>query len=137
MATARHLTRQASEALDEDRPDAARVLADLALVHIRLGLQTSTANPDPEPAGAPDSGAELPADLPQPRSAQDWDDPALPADCAPGRAPALLTDAQALARIRHGHQQGWAQRRIAAFSGRATGTVHKHIARYKEESNQR
>jgi hypothetical protein len=57
----------------------------------------------------------------------DWDLPGLPADCAPGRTPELLTDAQAHARIRYGYTQGWAQRRVAAFAGRSPSTVHKHM----------
>ncbi|NEA18510.1 helix-turn-helix domain-containing protein [Streptomyces halstedii] len=75
-------------------------------------------------------------DIPGPRSTKDWDQPGLPLACAPGRVPELLTDAQAHARMRYGYQQGWAQRRIAAFAGRATGTVNKHLSRLKEKDTQ-
>ncbi|MFF4181554.1 helix-turn-helix domain-containing protein, partial [Streptomyces sp. NPDC001750] len=58
---------------------------------------------------------------------QDWELPGLPEDCAPGRLPALLTDAQSRARIRYGHERGWAQRRVAVFADRSPSTVHKHM----------
>ncbi|MFC5157025.1 hypothetical protein [Streptomyces amakusaensis] len=118
MATAREFTRHAFEALDHDRPEAARALADLALVHIRLGLR-------PEHV-APDITVEPPADLPQPRStAQDPNLLDLPAECGPGRPPELLTDAQAHARILYGLTQDWTQRRIGKFAGRSATTVNK------------
>ncbi|MFJ2645047.1 hypothetical protein [Streptomyces sp. NPDC087511] len=59
---------------------------------------------------------------------KDWDLPGLPADCAPGRAPELLTDTQAHARIRYGHEHGWSQRRVATFAGRSPSTIHKHYS---------
>jgi hypothetical protein len=49
----------------------------------------------------------------------------LPKETGPGLRPEVLTDAQALARIRYGHENGWAQRRVAAFAGRSPSTVHK------------
>ncbi|WP_332010494.1 hypothetical protein OH736_45985 (plasmid) [Streptomyces sp. NBC_01650] len=59
---------------------------------------------------------------------KDWDLAGLPADCAPGRAPELLTDTQAHARIRYGHKNGWSQRRVATFAGRSPSTIHKHYS---------
>ncbi|WP_327278455.1 helix-turn-helix domain-containing protein (plasmid) [Streptomyces sp. NBC_01224] len=59
---------------------------------------------------------------------KDWDLAGLPADCAPGRAPELLTDTQAHARIRYGHKHGWSQRRVATFAGRSPSTIHKHYS---------
>ncbi|MFE3152807.1 hypothetical protein ACFXJ6_40240 [Streptomyces sp. NPDC059218] len=59
---------------------------------------------------------------------KDWDIPGLPADCAPGRAPELLTDTQAHARIRYGHEHDWSQRRVATFAGRSPSTIHKHYS---------
>ncbi|MEV6134331.1 helix-turn-helix domain-containing protein [Streptomyces violaceusniger] len=103
----------------------------------RLTLHLSS---PPLPAADTCGTAEKPkavAPIPEPRhTSQDWDLPGLPAECSPGRAPHLLTDAQATARIRYGYQQGWTQRRIATFAGRATGTVHKHISRFKQENRQ-
>lgn len=64
---------------------------------------------------------------------KDWDLPGLPADCAPGREPALLTDSQAHARIGYGHANGWAQRRVATFAGRSPSTVHKHMKALEAE----
>ncbi|NEA15550.1 hypothetical protein [Streptomyces halstedii] len=124
MARARDLARQASEALDEGRPDAAQVLADLAHIHFRIGLRAG-----PTTAGP---GAAPPAGLPLPRSAQDWDDPGLPADCAPGRLPGLLTVAQVHARIDYGLAQGWTQRRIGTFAGCSATVVNRKRARKKK-----
>ncbi|TXR91757.1 hypothetical protein EAO73_35840 [Streptomyces sp. col6] len=121
MASAREFTRYANEALDMDHPEAARAFADLALVHIRLGLRPEHVTS----ADAPDPGTEPPADLPQPRSSHDWDLPGLPAGCAPGRAPGLLTEEQSRARIRYGLDHGWTQRRIGRFAGRSATTVSK------------
>nr|WP_031942413.1 helix-turn-helix domain-containing protein [Streptomyces rochei]BAP15802.1 hypothetical protein [Streptomyces rochei] len=56
---------------------------------------------------------------------KDWDLPGLPADCAPGRAPELLTDAQVNARIDHGLAQGWTQRRVGEFAGRSATVVNR------------
>ncbi|MCA1224068.1 hypothetical protein [Streptomyces sp. 8L] len=70
-------------------------------------------------------------------TAKDWELPWLPADCAPGTEPLLLTDAQAAARLRYGYEQGWAQRRIGAFAGRAPATVHKYVERFRAETNTR
>jgi hypothetical protein len=57
---------------------------------------------------------------------KDWDMPGLPADCAPGRAPELLTDEQARARIVYGLSRTvWTQRRIGQFAGRSATTVNK------------
>lgn len=67
---------------------------------------------------------QLPAALPK-----DWELPDLPADCAPGRAPELLTDAQARARMDYGLSRGWTQRRIGEFAGRSATTVNKYKAR--------
>ncbi|GAB3006854.1 hypothetical protein GCM10023080_085750 [Streptomyces pseudoechinosporeus] len=55
---------------------------------------------------------------------KDWD---LPADCAPGRAPELLTDEQAHARIVYYAltRTDWTQRRIGGFAGRSATTVNK------------
>ncbi|MFE4177522.1 hypothetical protein ACFRR7_36720 [Streptomyces sp. NPDC056909] len=75
--------------------------------------------PESRPAPAPQSA------FPQPRGARAWDDPALPADCAPGLAPDLLTDAQANARILYGLARGWTQRRVGEFAGRSATTVNK------------
>ncbi|GAA2913124.1 hypothetical protein GCM10010524_50190 [Streptomyces mexicanus] len=63
----------------------------------------------------------------------DWDLADLPADCAPGRKPELLTGAQAVARIRYGYEQGWSQRRIASFAGRSPSTAHKYVERFRAE----
>lgn len=76
-----------------------------------------------KPATDPD---ERPAPVPA-GPVKDWDLPGIPSDCAPGRAPELLNDAQAHARIRYGHANGWAQRRVATFAGRSPSTVHKHM----------
>ncbi|MFD9684077.1 hypothetical protein ACFWAD_29695 [Rhodococcus sp. NPDC059969] len=71
---------------------------------------------------------EQPAPAQQPAGpVKDWDIPGLPADCAPGQKPDLLTDNQAHARIRYGHANGWAQRRVATFAGRSPSTIHKHM----------
>ncbi|GAA2268233.1 hypothetical protein GCM10010232_70760 [Streptomyces amakusaensis] len=70
---------------------------------------------------------ERPAPVPAAGPVKDWDLPGLPADCAPGRKPDLLTETQAHARIRYGHANGWAQRRVATFAGRSPSTVHKHM----------
>ncbi|MFI2026080.1 helix-turn-helix domain-containing protein [Streptomyces olivaceoviridis] len=78
------------------------------------------------------TSADIP--VPTPPSPHDWDLPGLPADCAPGRVPDLLTDAQAAARLRYGYDQGWTQRRIAAFAGRGAATVHRHVERFRAES---
>ncbi|MDQ0913727.1 hypothetical protein QFZ22_009799 [Streptomyces canus] len=56
---------------------------------------------------------------------KDWDLPGLPADCAPGRAPELLTDAQVTARIDYGLTQEWTQRRIGEFAGRSATVVNR------------
>jgi hypothetical protein len=56
---------------------------------------------------------------------KDWDLPGLPADCAPGRAPELLTDAQVNARIDYGLTQEWAQLRIGEFAGRSATVVNR------------
>lgn len=69
-----------------------------------------------EPPAARPAKAALP---------KDWELPDLPADCAPGRAPELLTDAQSRARIRYGLGRGWTQRRIGEFAGRSATTVNK------------
>lgn len=68
--------------------------------------------PEPAPAAGP---------------VKDWDLPGLPKEAGPGLRPEVLTDAQSLARIRYGHENGWAQRRVAAFAGRSPSTVHKHM----------
>ncbi|MFJ5646406.1 hypothetical protein [Streptomyces sp. NPDC093223] len=60
---------------------------------------------------------------------KDWDRPGLPADCAPGRAPELLTDAQVTARMNYGLDQEWTQRRIGEFAGRSATVVNRHKAR--------
>lgn len=65
------------------------------------------------------------AQSPQLPPARDWHLPSLPADCAPGRAPQLLTDTQAHARIRYGISQGWTQRRIGEFAGRSATVVNR------------
>ncbi|MFI1840320.1 hypothetical protein [Streptomyces olivaceoviridis] len=63
---------------------------------------------------------------PQPKGpVKDWDLPGLPADCAPGRAPELLTDTQVTARIDYGLTQGWTQRRIGEFAGRSATVVNR------------
>ncbi len=56
---------------------------------------------------------------------KDWDLPGLPADCAPGRAPELLTDSQVTARIDYGLTQEWTQRRIGEFAGRSATVVNR------------
>lgn len=81
MATARDLTRQASDALDQGSPDAGRALADLALVYFRLGFPARPRHrtgpwPHPVPDTVPadlESAAKPPAALSQPRGTQDWD----------------------------------------------------------------
>lgn len=81
MTIARDLTRQASEALDQGSPDAARALADLALVYFRLGLPARPRHRSgpwthPAPGTAPadlESSTKPPAALPQSRGTQDWD----------------------------------------------------------------
>jgi hypothetical protein len=60
---------------------------------------------------------------------KDWELPDLPADCAPGRAPELLTDTQARARMDYGLSREWTQRRIGEFAGRSATTVNKYKAR--------
>ncbi len=57
---------------------------------------------------------------------KDWDLPGLPADCAPGRTPELLTDAQVVARMTYGITQGWTQRRTGEFAGRSATVVNRH-----------
>ncbi|WP_406723373.1 helix-turn-helix domain-containing protein (plasmid) [Streptomyces althioticus] len=100
----------------------------------RLALQLGARRPS-APADIPAQAQPAdPLPPPPPASPHDWDLPGLPADCAPGRKPELLTEAQATARLRYGYDQGWTQRRIGAFAGRATGTVHKHIERFRAES---
>ncbi|WP_157968725.1 hypothetical protein [Streptomyces geranii] len=50
----------------------------------------------------------------------------MPVECAPGRAPELLTDVQARARIVYGlTRTDWTQRRIGEFAGRSATTVNK------------
>ncbi|MFJ1610452.1 hypothetical protein ACIOHS_45190 [Streptomyces sp. NPDC088253] len=57
---------------------------------------------------------------------KDWELPELPADCAPGRVPDLLTDEQARARVVYGlTRTDWTQRRIGEFAGRSATTVNK------------
>ncbi|MGW6648218.1 hypothetical protein ACWF80_38025, partial [Streptomyces iakyrus] len=56
---------------------------------------------------------------------KDWDLPDLPADCAPGRAPELLTDTQVTARIDYGITQEWTQRRVGEFAGRSATVVNR------------
>ncbi|KAK1176696.1 helix-turn-helix domain-containing protein [Streptomyces sp. NBS 14/10] len=63
----------------------------------------------------------------EPERVADWELPDLPQDCAPGQPPHLITDSQAMARIRYGHSKGWVQRRIAVFADRSPSTVHKHV----------
>ncbi|MFG3158195.1 hypothetical protein ACGF7W_39855, partial [Streptomyces sp. NPDC048219] len=77
---------------------------------------------DKPAATAPADSKILERPTPQPAPAgpvKDWDLPGLPADCAPGRAPELLTDAQVTARIDYGLTQEWTQRRIGEFAGRS------------------
>ncbi|MEV6134315.1 hypothetical protein AB0M05_47260 [Streptomyces violaceusniger] len=74
---------------------------------------TSRIEADPEPA--PPAGP-----------VKDWQLPGLPADCAPGRAPELLTDAQVTARMNYGLDQEWTQRRIGEFAGRSATVVNRH-----------
>ncbi|MEU8623200.1 helix-turn-helix domain-containing protein [Streptomyces sp. NPDC048623] len=71
----------------------------------------------------PLTSADIPAQ-PQPEP-PDWNRPGLPADCAPGTEPALLTDTQAHARIQYGLSQGWTQRRIGEFAGRSATVVNR------------
>ncbi|MFE2718887.1 hypothetical protein ACFXKI_45025 [Streptomyces mirabilis] len=57
---------------------------------------------------------------------KDWELPELPAGCAPGRVPKLLTDEQARARIVYGlTRTDWTQRRIGAFAGRSATVVNR------------
>ena len=56
---------------------------------------------------------------------KDWDLPGLPAGCAPGRAPELLTDTQVNARIDYGFTQEWTQRRIGEFAGQSATVVNR------------
>lgn len=57
---------------------------------------------------------------------KDWDLPGLPADCAPGRVPELLTEAQVRARIMYGlARTDWTQRRIGVFAGRSATVVNR------------
>lgn len=70
---------------------------------------------------------ERPTPQPAPaRPTRDWDLPGLPADCAPGRKPELLTDAQVTARIDYGLTQEWTQRRIGEFAGRSDRHTSPH-----------
>ncbi|MEV6463054.1 hypothetical protein AB0M66_31055 [Streptomyces albidoflavus] len=59
------------------------------------------------------------------RPLADWERPELPAECAPGRRPVLLTDDQVTARIAYGISQGWSQRRIGEFAGRSATVVNR------------
>ncbi|MGK5500515.1 hypothetical protein [Streptomyces sp. URMC 125] len=60
------------------------------------------------------------------RPPRDWELPGLPAECAPGIDPALITDDQARARIVYGlTKTEWTQRRIGEFAGRSATTVNK------------
>ncbi|MBV7674354.1 hypothetical protein STHAL_33460 [Streptomyces halstedii] len=71
----------------------------------------------PEPQTAPAAPA---------RPLADWQRPDLPASCAPGRRPELLTDAQREARIEYGlSQEDWSQRRIGEFAGRSATVVNR------------
>lgn len=77
-------------------------------------------------APAPKTEAPAPAAPQRPAAPpKDWEREDLPADCAPGIAPALLTDQQSRARIRYGLAEGWTQRRIGEFAGRSATTVNK------------
>ncbi|MFD6783557.1 helix-turn-helix domain-containing protein [Streptomyces diastaticus] len=69
------------------------------------------------------TSVDIPAQ-PQPEQ-PDWDRPNLPADCAPGIKPVLLTDTQAHARIHYGLSQGWTQRRTGEFAGRSAAVVNR------------
>ncbi|SEB29568.1 hypothetical protein SAMN04490357_0016 [Streptomyces misionensis] len=111
-----------------------------ARLTLQLGARTTPASvpTQPQPTDWEDlSGRPKPpaspdwADL---SGIRDWDLPGLPAECAPGRRPELLTDSQVTARLRYGYEQGWTQRRIGAFAGRAAGTVHKYVERFRAES---
>ncbi|MFD7631810.1 hypothetical protein ACFV7Q_38390 [Streptomyces sp. NPDC059851] len=80
---------------------------------------------DDKPAAPADSqNWERPAPAADP--VKDWDLPALPADCAPVRAPELLTDTQVVARMNYGLDQGWTQRRIGELAGRSATLVNRH-----------
>ncbi|MGW7673780.1 helix-turn-helix domain-containing protein [Streptomyces sp. NPDC054775] len=68
--------------------------------------------------------APAPADIPA-QAAPDWQAPGLPADCASGTEPHLLTDPHAHARIKYGLSQGWTQRRIGEFAGRSATVVNR------------
>ncbi|WP_190175527.1 DUF2637 domain-containing protein [Streptomyces nitrosporeus] len=57
---------------------------------------------------------------------KDWDLPGLPATCAPGMRPELLTDTQVTARMDYGITQGWTQRRTGEFAGRSATVVNRH-----------
>ncbi|MBK3647818.1 hypothetical protein, partial [Streptomyces sp. MBT33] len=75
--------------------------------------------------GAPADSKILERPAPAAGPAKDWDLPGLPADCAPGRAPELLTDSQVTARIDYGLTQEWTQRRIGEFAGRSATVVNR------------
>lgn len=110
--------RTVSQAPAAPRKDAtAPVTAAAQTAPGRVTARIEDQEDKPAPAAGPAPAAPV----------DDWDLPGLPADCAPGRTPELLTDAQAHARIRYGYAQGWAQRRVAAFAGRSPSTVHKHM----------
>lgn len=91
------------------------------------------ARPTTAPAPAP-ARPQVSARVPEPQTAPaaparplaDWQRPDLPASCAPGRRPELLTDAQREARIEYGlSQEDWSQRRIGEFAGRSATVVNR------------
>ncbi|SEB29426.1 hypothetical protein SAMN04490357_0001 [Streptomyces misionensis] len=121
-----HATPQAPAA---PRKDATlSVAAAQATAPGRVTARIEDQEDKPAPAATADSQIwERPAPQPAAPSGpvKDWDLPGLPADCAPGRAPELLTDAQVTARIDYGLTQGWTQRRVGEFAGRSATVVNR------------
>ncbi|GBF63544.1 hypothetical protein TMEN_6171 [Trichophyton mentagrophytes] len=104
---------QAPAALRKDAT-ASVAAAQAAPGRVTARIEDQEDEPAPQPVPAPAGPGK------------DWDLPDLPADCAPGRVPDLLTDEQARARIVYGLlRTDWTQRRIGAFAGRSATTVNK------------
>ncbi|MET8725503.1 hypothetical protein, partial [Streptomyces misionensis] len=114
--------RPAAPATAAPRKDATASVAAAQATPGRITARIEDQEDKPATAPADSKILERPAPQPAPAPAgpvKDWDLPGLPADCAPGRAPELLTDSQVTARIDYGLTQGWTQRRIGEFAGRS------------------
>lgn len=121
--------RPAAPATAAPRKDATASVAAAQATPGRITARIEDQEDKPAATAPADSKIlERPAPQPAPAPAgpvKDWDLPGLPADCAPGRAPKLLTDAQVTARIDYGLTQGWTQRRIGEFAGRSATVVNR------------